>query len=68
MKKEYKGKEAQLDSELVVEFESDRITIDVPLEGTDVEGGWKILPLAPPVVCCQISIVPCLIISMIFRC
>ena len=62
MRREYKEKEAQQDSELVVEFESDRIAIDIPLEGI-VVGGWKITPLAAPVVANAktISIVPYMI-------
>lgn len=34
----------------VVEFESDRITLDIPMEGTGDLNGWKIIPLTRPVV------------------
>ena len=51
MKREYKRKDAELDSEMVIEFESDHINIDIPLDDTSVEGGWKISPSTPPVVC-----------------
>ena len=33
----------------VVEFESDAITLDIPLEGKTIKG-WKITPLIRPVV------------------
>ena len=54
MKKEYKGKEAR--PEMVVEFESDRIDVDIPSEDATVKECWKILPLTPPVVCCSIIV------------
>ena len=38
------------DPELKVDFESDRITLDIPLKGTDILSGWKIIPLTPPLV------------------
>lgn len=33
-----------------VEFEADTITLDVPKEGITTEEGWKIKPLAHPMV------------------
>ena len=52
MRKEYKEKGAQPDFDMVVEFESDRINIDISLEDTATTGkGWQISPNAPPVVC-----------------
>ena len=35
-----------------IEFESDRISLDIPMTGVVTQNrGWKILPLNPPVVC-----------------
>ena len=50
VKKEYKEKDAQLDLERTFFFELDNITIDIPLKGINIEGGWKIVPLTNPVV------------------
>ena len=36
--------------ELPVEFEADRIELDIPMDGITIKGGWKIFPLMPPVV------------------
>ena len=33
-----------------VEFEEDRIELDIPMDGVTVKGGWQITPLIPPVV------------------
>ena len=45
--------EKKPDAELIVEFERDRITLDVPMEGISIPNGWKILPITPPVVSLQ---------------
>ena len=34
----------------IVEFEEDRITLDIPGNGAEVMGGWKITPLFHPTV------------------
>lgn len=49
-KEEYKEKDLEPDIELIIEFESDRITLDIPLEGISLDGGWNIRPLTQPVV------------------
>lgn len=41
---------------LIFFFESDSITLDIPLEGISVRG-WKIEPLTPPVVS-KLSLIP----------
>lgn len=48
---EYEKKDAELDSEMIVQFESDHRYIEIELVDTVVKGGWKILPVTPPVVC-----------------
>ena len=55
VEKEYDGKNAKLGQEQVIEFDSDYISIDVPLEGVIKEEGWKIRPLGRPVVSVVIS-------------
>ena len=52
VEEEYKERGAECVLMVPVEFESDRITVDISLEGTVVGGGWKIQPFAPPVVSC----------------
>ena len=51
---EYKMKP---DIGLVVEFTTDRISLDIPIEGTGVLSGWKIIPLVRPVVSSELSVV-----------
>ena len=46
----YRSRGAELQFEMTIEFESDWITVDIPLEGISVEGGWRIRPLAYPMV------------------
>lgn len=41
---------AQIDSEQIVEIESNRIALDIPDDGLTTQEGWKISPLYPPVV------------------
>ena len=48
VKKEYKN--AERDYDKMFEFESDRITIDIPEEGIVTGGGWKLKPVSNPVV------------------
>ena len=46
---EYTHKKARFGPDQKIEFEADRITLSVPLDGT-VSDGWLISPLVPPVV------------------
>ena len=45
----YEEKGAILGLQQPVEFESDTISLDIPLEGLSIKG-WKITPLMRPVV------------------
>ena len=56
IKNEYNEKGAQPGPHQVVEFESDMITLDIPMEGI-TKDGWKITPLMRPVVssCVHVS-------------
>ena len=45
----YEGKGAILGLQQPVEFESDSIALDIPMEGIAING-WKITPLMRPVV------------------
>ncbi|XP_064391958.1 uncharacterized protein LOC135339662 isoform X4 [Halichondria panicea] len=47
---EYSSKEAILGVNHFVEFEEDRITLDIPKDGAEVSGGWKITPMFHPTV------------------
>ena len=49
VKKEYGRKQALPGHTQSVEFESDKITLSIPMEGTS-SAGWTISPLFPPVV------------------
>lgn len=49
---EYKRKGARPGPHQVIEFESDMITLDIPMEGITTDG-WKITPLMRPVVSWQ---------------
>ena len=42
--------EVKPDVDMDVDFESDRILLDIPMGGIDVLSGWKIIPLFCPVV------------------
>ena len=33
-----------------IEFDSTEIILDIPLEGIELEGGWKVVPLVAPIV------------------
>ena len=46
---DYNKRKARLGSNQTIEFESDVITLDIPLEGTTING-WIITPLIRPVV------------------
>ena len=50
VERDYRKKRAQSGPKQVVEFESDRISLDIPMEGTGDLKGWKIFPLMRPVV------------------
>ena len=50
MKKDYKKYNAVAGPDLLVEFESQEIKLDIPREGITLEGGWKITPQITPVV------------------
>ena len=50
MKKTYEERNAELHYDQIIQFESESITVDIPLEGVTVEGGWKIKPQGRPVV------------------
>ena len=41
-----------------VEFESDAITLDIPVEGVTIKG-WEIVPLVPPVVSSCVRVHSC---------
>ena len=49
MKNEYEKKGAKPGLHQPLEFESDSITLDIPLEGITING-WIIIPLMRPVV------------------
>ena len=49
IEKEYIKKRAHSGPEQNIEFESDMITLDIPLKGRTIKG-WKITPLIRPVV------------------
>ena len=49
VKQEYKDEKAVLGLRQLVEFESEAISLDIPMEGISIKG-WKITPLIRPVV------------------
>ena len=49
VKEDYQEKQAQSGHTQPIEFQSDKITLDIPMTGVSSEG-WKINPLFPPVV------------------
>ena len=56
VEKEYfRKKQAKLGPAQPVQFESEQIELDIPLEGVKLEEGWVITPLTAPVV----SACPC---------
>ena len=46
---EYPPKRAVLGVNHPVEFEDDRLSLDIPMTGTKVKG-WNVFPLFPPTV------------------
>ena len=54
---EEKYKQGSLGLEQYIDFESNEIKLDIPMEGTKLNEGWKITPMAVPVV--SISFVVC---------
>ena len=54
---EQKYKQGSLGLEQHIDFESNEIKLDIPMEGTELNEGWKITPMAVPVV--SISFVVC---------
>ena len=36
--------------EQTIEFESNQIKLDIPIEGIELENGWKVTPILNPVV------------------
>ena len=59
VKRVYKKKRAQPGPEQVVEFESDRISLDIPIAGTGDHSGWEIIPLTRPVVSVCVCVCVC---------
>ncbi len=47
---EYSSKRAVLGVNHFVEFEEDSLTLDIPMAGAKVSGGWKITPMFHPTV------------------
>ncbi len=47
---EYSSQGAILGVSHIVEFEEDSITLDIPMAGAEVSGGWKITPMFHPTV------------------
>ena len=60
MQEEYRRKNGAAAPSLhkLVDFESDAITLDIPVEGVTIKG-WEIVPLVPPVVSSCIHIILC---------
>ena len=50
MQKHYESKEAIEGPDLLFEFESNEIKLDIPIEGVTIDGGWKLTPHIEPVV------------------
>ena len=51
VKKEYViGKQASSGPEQLINFQSDKIKLDIPDEGTTLSSGWVITPLTAPCV------------------
>ena len=56
---EYKKEGARPGADQNIEFESEMITLNVPIKGKRING-WKITPLIRPVVSVHVSIPSCL--------
>ena len=51
LKKEYKYARKKADQEFTFESESDSITLDIPIEGKNIDGsGWRFIPFIYPKV------------------
>ena len=50
MQNHYESKGAIEGPDLLFEFESNKIELDIPMEGITIDGGWKINPHMNPVV------------------
>ncbi len=50
MSEEYSSKRAVLGVNHFVEFEEDSLTLDIPMSGAEVSGGWRITPMFHPTV------------------
>ena len=50
VREKYTAIGATIGPSMSVEFESDSISLQLPPEGVTLEGGWKIIPMSPPVV------------------
>ena len=50
MSEVYSSQGAILGVSHIVEFEEDSITLDIPMAGGEVSGGWKITPMFHPTV------------------
>ncbi len=50
MSEEYSSKRAIFGVNHFVEFEGDSLTLDIPMAGAEVSGGWKITPMFHPTV------------------
>ena len=55
---EYEKKGVHQVADLKIEFESDRIALNIPLKGKTING-WKITPLVRPVVSIRFLICLC---------
>ncbi len=50
MCEEYLSKRAVLGLNLCIDFEEDRVRLDIPMEGMVIKDGWKLTPLFFPTV------------------
>ena len=50
MQNHYESKGGIEGPDLLIEFESNEIKLDIPMEGITIDGGWKITPHMNPVV------------------
>ena len=50
VREKYSSKKAVLGVKQLVEFEEDSLTLDIPMAGAKVKGGWKITPMFYPTV------------------
>ena len=50
VQQEYTTRGATIGPDLLIEFESDHLSLELPSEGVTLEGGWKLFPLFNPMV------------------